>query len=133
MNNKEKITLTKYLNLEGEAGEFLCKDLFVEFTTLLPLKTCFSRANEDSVIRKINKENLIGAIRKFLDENKAYSDATHSYFKDYDMVDLCEHLLTGYVFYATLSSDEYSKIDIFKDPSSVLCIDGQSVINTTRV
>lgn len=133
MNYKQKIKLMKYLNLDGEVGRFLCGDLFAEFAKLIPLKICFSKANLDPVIREINKRELVNVVSDFLSENKSYSDVVKSYFKEYDATDLYEHLLTGYIFYSSLSSEKYCDIDIFENPLSVLCPQTSNPIDTIMV
>lgn len=127
MNSEQKIMLIKYLNLEGDVGNFLTGDLFQELRSLINIDTCINDENIMEKIRNENKENALDAIKTFLEKNGEYQELVDFHFGIYDMIDIYEHLLMGYVFYFSSLSHKYRAIDIFKDRRSILYSDGPAI------
>ena len=127
MNSEQKMMLVKYLNLDGEAGEFLTGDLFQELNALISMDLCISDENLIPQKRKENKDRVVRIIKDFLKENNEYREQVDFYFGMYDMIDVFEHLLTGYVFYFSSLSYKYKTIDIFKDARSIVYSSGPAL------
>lgn len=127
MNSEQKMMLVKYLNLDGEVGKFLTGDLFQELNALISMDLCISDENLIPQKRKENKDRAVRIIKDFLKENNEYKEQVDFYFGMYDMIDVFEHLLTGYVFYFSSLSYKYKAIDIFKDARSIVYSSGPAL------
>lgn len=127
MNSEQKMMLIKYLNLDGEVGEFLTNDLFQELHSLISMDICISDENLILQKRKENKDWAVKVIKDFLKENNKYQEQVDFYFGMYDMIDIYEHLLMGYVFYFSSLSHKYNAIDIFKDRRSIVYSDSPAI------
>lgn len=128
MIDKRKCKLLNYLFPNEKVRSFLCNDLYIELTQIIPYNLCLSSKNLNNIIRQENKEKVKSIIKKFIKENINYEKEIKKIYKDYDNERILDEIIIGYVFYLANTIRKFFTIDIFYDKKSI-CYSPISIID----
>lgn len=119
MNEERKNKLLKYFFPTEKARHFLCNDLYVELSSIVPQKICISPKNLKNETRKQNYYLVKEKIAKFLDENETYKDEIREIFNLDDPDQVVEFALISFVFIKLFDDGTINGFDLFSDKVSI--------------
>lgn len=116
----EKEKMVRYLYPTKQIGEFMCNDLYQELLELISVDKCISEDNNLDRVRENNLSEVRGIISGFILGNPTYHQILIEYYKHDNINWIVRDVLIGLVLYISSIIKEFDKIDILKDPRSIL-------------
>lgn len=121
MTEEQKRKVFDYYFPNEELRKFLCNDFYQELSNLLPTDICIGKQNLDDKLRTKMLTKVILLVKDFILINPIYQEALSELFKSKkeDLFIFLDDIVKGYVFYISITKDEFKEIDVFKDKRSI--------------
>ena len=128
MNTERKNKLIEYLYPSTSAIDFMFGDLYVELSTILSKKLCFSKDNLNKAVRDKNLELAVYIVNKFLVDNPLYKKRLFEFYPHKDYSVLVGDVIVGYILYITPHINKRTGADVFLDKRSI-CFSKVSILD----
>lgn len=119
MDEERKNKLLKYIFPTEKARHFMCNDLYVELSAIVPPKICISPKNLKNETRKQNYYFVREKIAKFLNENETYKNEICNIYNLNEPDQVVELALTSFVFIKLFDDGTINSFDLFSDKVSI--------------